>query len=248
MRAHRIKAAAGAAALQLLILAAIISGLAVDLPQAAKEGLKLIDLAREEAPPPPEPPQPPPRSRESAPEDEAAPPNLRSVPTPVVAPPPVIPPIIPPPLTAAPVAGIGSDPTAGASDTPGPGTGAGGEGDGRGGGGSGGDGGDGGLGSETPPRRIGGVIRGSDYPRRALNAGIGGTVSVRYTVAVNGRVVGCTVEKSSGSAELDANTCRLIEKRFRYLPARDADGRKVPSVIVEDHSWVSRLVPAPPRN
>ena len=37
---------------------------------------------------------------------------------------------------------------------------------------------------------------------------------------------------------LDAITCALIERRFRYLPARNRDGTPVLSTVQEDHHWV----------
>jgi protein TonB len=75
-------------------------------------------------------------------------------------------------------------------------------------------------------------------------------VGVRYLVWTDGRVRDCEITRSSGSAELDATTCRLIEARFRFRPSRDARGRTVPAVIVENHSWMIRREPAeqpPPR-
>jgi protein TonB len=174
----------------------------------------------------------PARKREGA----ASPPNLKSRATDIVAPPPVIPLPAPPPLIAAPVAGTGTDPSAGASTRPGPGTGAGGQGTGTGSGAAGN--GEGGGGAGTPSRWLKGRIRDSDYPRGPLAAKIGGTLLTRYVVGPNGRVTECRVIRSSGNAELDATTCRLIIERFRFAPARDAQGRKVSDVVVEDHTWV----------
>jgi protein TonB len=62
-------------------------------------------------------------------------------------------------------------------------------------------------------------------------------VLVRYTVGVDGRPSGCTVTQSSGNEDLDSNTCRLVEQRFRYEPARDADGRVVPDTVNGRHVW-----------
>ena len=42
----------------------------------------------------------------------------------------------------------------------------------------------------------------------------------------------------SGSAALDDTTCDLIIARFRFEPARDADGRPVESMIEENHRWI----------
>jgi len=202
--------------------------------EAPRPALVTFDMR----PPQPEAPAtPPPTKRHSPrPRNAAAPPDLRQEPSPIVAPPPVVPVVMPPPIVAAPVAGVGARPDAGAAAVAGPGTGAGGEGDGRGGGGRGGSGdGDDGY---RPPRQIGGRIRNSDYPAALGEAGASGRVSVRYLIGVDGRVSGCTVTASSGNAELDATTCRLITERFRFRPSRGPDGRPVPSYVVENHSWL----------
>ena len=219
----------------------LIAGLVVRMPGAAERGLELFEVA------PSLPPSPervvPERKRNRRPEGEAAPPNLRSTATAVVAPVPIVPvPPPPSPVIAAPMAGTGDDPSQGAADRPGPGTGAGGVGNGTGSGGRGaGDGG--GWEDETPPRRLRGRLRDSDYPEAAAAAGASGTVSVRYFVEVTGRVSGCRVTRSSGNAALDEATCRLIAERFRYRPSLDARGRPVRSVIVVDHDWELERVP-----
>ncbi|HKT15813.1 MAG TPA: energy transducer TonB, partial [Allosphingosinicella sp.] len=112
--------------------------------------------------------------------------------------------------------------------------------------GSGGDGRGRGEGRGTPPRRIRGQIGNSDYPRWAGEAGIGGTVSVRYAVETDGRPSDCVVTGSSGDASLDETTCRLILKRFRFKPSLDRAGRPVRAYIVENHSWMIEAEPEPP--
>ncbi len=115
----------------------------------------------------------------------------------------------------------------------GTGTGSGGRGTGPGGGGDG----DGDGGGFSPPRRIRGSIRDSDYPAGIGEAGIGGTVSVIYAVETDGRATNCRITNSSGNDALDDTTCRLIEQRFRFNPSRDRAGRPVRSRIVQDHYW-----------
>ncbi len=186
--------------------------------------------------------KPPPRSNPARPHSAhkrgaASPPNLRADPTEIVAPPPVLP-VLPVPVVTAPKAGAGPDPSAGASSVAGPGTGAGGIGTGSG---SGGDG-DG----DTPPRQIKGRLKNSDYPAAAGEAGVGGTVSVRYVVEADGRVSACEITRSSGSRILDETTCRLIRERFRFRPSMDRQGRPVASAIVENHSWYVQHEDAPP--
>ncbi|WP_442679790.1 TonB family protein [Sphingomonas sp. ASY06-1R] len=192
-----------------------------------------------ESPPVLIPPPAPERPHARAHSGPAAPRNLRAKPTPLVVPPPLVALAPPPPIIAAPVASTGAAARAGASDLPGPGTGAGGIGAGLGGGGDGG-------GDGMPPRHIRGRIRDGDFPRALAEAGAGGTVGVRYRVGINGRVGDCSVTRSSGNADLDALTCRLIQQRFRFDPSRDGAGRKVPSIIVENHSWLIERLPSPP--
>lgn len=192
-------------------------------------------------PKPPPPPVVPDRQPSREPEGAAAPPNIRSTPTEVVAP---TPPLIiapPPPIVTAPIAGTGSDASAGAAEVPGPGTGAGGIGDGRGSGGAG-DGTGGGLRDETPPRQIRGELRFSDATRIVpWEQLIGREMTTRFTVGIDGRVSQCEATRSSGVAALDAHICRLIEQRFRYEPSRDGRGRPVRSGVIENHSWDQRF-------
>jgi protein TonB len=142
------------------------------------------------------------------------------------------------PIVAAPIPAQGDERSSGASPLPGPGTGSGGQGVGTGSGRYGDGPGGGGMG----PRQIKGRIRNSDYPHSAVEAGANGMVSVRYTVAIDGRVTRCIVTGSSGNADLDSTTCRLIQQRFVFHPARDAYGRPVQADIVEDHEWIMEHV------
>lgn len=198
---------------------------------------RALDVLDLRAPPPPAE-----RSRTEARQHRrsgaSAPPNLKNVPTQVVAPPPVLPPI-PVPVIAAPVAGPGAAANAGAALVAGPGSGAGGQGTGRGSGGAGdgdGDGDDGGL----APEHIRGRLNNSDYPKGLGEEGIQGLVAVRYRVGEDGRVTDCEVTRSSGSKILDDTTCRLIKDRFRFRPSRDSRGRPVAAYVVENHEWISQ--------
>jgi protein TonB len=107
------------------------------------------------------------------------------------------------------------------------------------GGGAGGNG-IGEVGGGTDLEQIAGEITPRDYPRHLGNAGIGGRVGISFTVGVNGRVTRCTVTSSSGIPELDALTCRLIEKRFRYRPSTDRYGRPVPDEVEGEQIWEVR--------
>jgi periplasmic protein TonB len=227
----RAKSAAGVALCHALLGYALITGLAPGTAARAGEALKLFDVSAEPLPAPPHD-----RARaEAAPEREgaASPTNLRVRPTPLVAPPPKLP--ADPPVVAAPAAGEGSDVSAGSADRPGPGSGSGGQGAGTGSGRAGGGPGGGGLAARA--ELIAGRILDSDYPRAASRARIGGTVIVRFTVGADGRPGGCAVVRSSGRADLDSTTCRLIERRFRYRPARDSEGKAVAATMGWKQIW-----------
>ena len=195
------------------------TALALHVPHAVTGALAAFDVV----PPPPPPPaveKPRPQRIAHRARLAPAPAGKRAAPTPVVLPPPVVP--LPVPLVvAAPVPGVGAARDAGASDQ-GTGTGAGGAGNGRGGGGDGEGGQDERLirdkrPGELPPaaRRLNGVR----------------IVGMRWVVGVDGRIHDCRVTRSSGDAELDAETCDILTRELRYAPARDAAGRKVPVTI-----------------
>lgn len=138
---------------------------------------------------------------------------------------------------APPVAASGSDTSAGAAAA-GPGSGGGGSGTGSGAGGTGAGPGRGGAGAVARrAEKIAGELRTSDYPRSGADERDGRFIIVRYEVGLDGRVRNCRVMQSSGNGEADAITCRLIEKRFRYRPARDAAGNPVPDVTGWKQWW-----------
>jgi len=247
----RLKASAGVVLFHVLLGYALIVGLGFDPVGRVAEQLKMFDvLDTPPLPPPPATPAPPdkdaakiakPKNAEGA----ASPANLRDTPTQIVAPKPIVPLPVPPPIPAAPAAGQGNAEAAGAADVPGPGTGSGGVGTGLGSGlnGNGTGGGGGGGGRARGARWISGGISPQDYPPRAFDAGIGGTVHLRFVVGANGRVTDCAVTRSSGSAELDSTTCRLLKRRMRYRPASNAQGRPIASTIVGQHEWTAERRP-----
>jgi protein TonB len=238
----RVTAALGVALLHVAFGFALLAGLRVDVSTRISDELKIFLVPPKPAPPPREPKKPASRHESLRPEGAASPPNMRSRPTQIAAPPPRLPLILPPPVIVAPVPGSGNDPSAGNAAVRGPGTGSGGVGTGTGSGDEGYGDGDGG---NSPPRWIKGRIKDSDYPKAEAEAGVGGTVSVRYAVETSGRATGCIVTRSSGSAALDAVTCRLVEDRFRYRPSMTPEGRAVRSIIIENHHWmIDRKAPS----
>lgn len=217
----------------------LIVGLAGSRTVVATDALKLFSVLPAPPPPPPEP-KPRPRPRSHRPNGGAARPNILSKATEVTVPPPIVvlpPP--PPPVVAAPTPAAGADATSGATAKPGPGTGAGGEGNGTGSGTGGVGTGDGAGRPVVGPRQIAGRITHKDFPKDAPTTGIGGMVTTRYYVMPDGTVSNCHVVGSSGSPALDDLTCRLITERFRYAPARDAQGRPTRALFERDDEWVN---------
>jgi protein TonB len=234
--ADRLKSAVGVASFHALLGYALITGLGIDVAASVTQALKVFDVAQ---PPPPPPIEIVPAAKESkAPEGAAAPANLKSKASPVVAPPPEVKLEAPPPVVAAPVPNVGNDRSLGAAPVPGPGTGAGGVGTGTGSGGSGDGTGSGGRASKA--RLLQGELSRADYPIEVKRAGLGGRVTVRIAVATDGHVSDCTVMGSSGNAELDETSCRLIKQRYVFEPARDAQGRPVAALVTESHVWWTR--------
>jgi protein TonB len=225
LKRERIASASGAAAFHLLLGYALISGLGVEVSRQAEERLKLFEVRE---PPPPEvaaaPAPQPAKVVAKVAGSPAAP-----APSPVLAPPPEVRLEPAPPLVAGPVPGAGAGALAGSSSGSGAGAGSGGNGSGAGTGA--------GAGLARSARLIGGALLHSDYPRAARRKRAEGVVFLSFTVAADGAVSDCIVTQSSGHAELDATTCRLIERRFRYAPALDAEGRAVPDMVIGRHAW-----------
>lgn len=199
------------------------------LRQAVQSSIAAVTLAP--PPPPPAPVKPPPPRHHHTPSGRAAPANLRAKAAPVLAvrmplPKPV-------PIPVAPQVAAGADSHSGAAPVPGPGTGAGGQGNGTGSGASGNGEGDGG----SDPEWVGGKIKSSDYPEAARAAGAQGTTSVTIAVTAQGRVSGCRIVHSSRNRDLDAATCDLVMRRFRFRPARDSAGHAVSGEVDYDQEW-----------
>lgn len=193
-----------------LVGAGMVVYLAVDAVKEAIERVTTVDVT--EPPPPPDEPPPPEEQPEttSPPPPVAPPPPFNIAPNPpevktVQTPPPPAPTFTRPSTVEAP---------------PGP---------------------------PTPPRKS--MARGvqpknqrswaariqENYPRRAAQEEIEGTVGVRVTVTADGRATGCSVTGSSGSGILDEAACKDLERYGRFDPALDADGNPISA------SWSTRI-------
>lgn len=68
--------------------------------------------------------------------------------------------------------------------------------------------------------QIGHVLEPGDEPAP-------GSAVLRLAIGPNARATGCTVERSSGSAETDALACRYFTRRGEWRSRRDAEGHRV---------------------
>ena len=201
----RIWAIIGVAVLHALLAYAFVTGLAYKFVKSVSEDLKTFEVV-EEPPPPEEVPPPPETPKEVSPPPVVAPPPLVRTNVP---PPPIfsVPAAPPPPITYT------APPAPPAPPPPPP---------------------------PAPPRvvepararaSLAGLISSDDYPPSALRNEEQGTVRVRLTVDASGRVTGCSVTASSGSSQLDQTTCRLLQRRARFTPARDNTGQPIGDTV-----------------
>jgi protein TonB len=196
----------------------IVTGLTYSRVRQAIDELKIIDVA-EEPPPPPE--EPPPAPAKQPPE----------TPPPVVAPPPIVrikaaqPPIVqsvqvaPPPVVtyrAAPAPPAPPAPPPPPPPLP--------------------------QVKSIPPVSATGDLQSlfseDDYPQSAIQAEEQGAVTVRLTVGINGRVANCDVVSPSGSRTLDRATCKVLQNRARFTPARDNRGSPTTDTVTKRIRWV----------
>ena len=82
-----------------------------------------------------------------------------------------------------------------------------------------------------------GWITNNDYSRSDLVRGREGTAGYRLVVGSNGRVDACEITRSSGHSTLDRNTCRLIERRARFDPAKNNRGDVVVGTYTGQVTW-----------
>ncbi len=192
---------------------ALITGLAYNVIKKAAEDLKTFDV-QEEPPPPPDEPPPPPEDMPDVPPPPMQPPPLVRLDRP---PPPIrvqesviiprAPPVIAPRVYP---------PAPPAPPAPPPVT------------------------RSEPKSAVGnlqGLITSSDYPSSAQDNEEQGTVTVRLAIGTDGRVTGCSVSGSSGSRTLDSTTCRVLQRRAKFTPARDSSGQPTSGSFTQRITW-----------
>jgi TonB family protein len=90
----------------------------------------------------------------------------------------------------------------------------------------------------TPPRgNLARFVTNNDYPASALRRHAQGTVVFRLHIDATGRVGDCAVVESSGDADLDATSCRVMRQRARLEPATGQDGSPIPVTFIGCITW-----------
>ena len=77
----------------------------------------------------------------------------------------------------------------------------------------------------------------NDYRNLWITRGYAGTASFSLDIDARGRVSNCTITRSTGFDPLDAATCRLIQRRARFEPARDSAGEAVAGSYSSSIRW-----------
>jgi hypothetical protein len=76
------------------------------------------------------------------------------------------------------------------------------------------------------------IFNSDDYPDLALERGQEGAGQYLLLVDETGRVAGCQVLLATGVPVLDVMSCNVIEKRAKFAPARDRNGKSVRDSVV----------------
>ncbi|WP_017666841.1 energy transducer TonB [Sandarakinorhabdus sp. AAP62] len=79
--------------------------------------------------------------------------------------------------------------------------------------------------SPPQPRKI--AIPVEDYPEAAASVGAEGDVGLDLAIDAKGVVTGCTVTAGADlPAGLAGDSCRIVQKNWRFTPALDDAGKK----------------------
>jgi TonB family protein len=76
------------------------------------------------------------------------------------------------------------------------------------------------------------IFSSDDYPREAMKRWQQGKGQYLLLVDENGQVAGCQVLLATGVPILDAQACSVIERRAKFTPALDKNGKPVRSTVV----------------
>ncbi len=94
------------------------------------------------------------------------------------------------------------------------------------------------LAQDALPRgNAGNWITDADYRSSWINRGYSGVASFSLSINERGRVSDCSIIRSTGHDALDQATCRLLERRARFNPAKDSNGNAVAGTFDSSVNW-----------
>ncbi len=70
-------------------------------------------------------------------------------------------------------------------------------------------------------------VRAEDYPTRASREGRTGTTTFKLDVGADGVPTRCEITLSSGHADLDEQTCKLVQLRALFFPEKNRKGNAI---------------------
>lgn len=91
--------------------------------------------------------------------------------------------------------------------------------------------------SAAPRGNPGGWITDNDYRASWINRGYTGVAGFALNIDAGGRVSDCRITSSTGHSALDEATCRLLERRARFTPAKDSSGANVAGTYRSSVNW-----------
>ncbi|MBD2842404.1 energy transducer TonB [Erythrobacter rubeus] len=89
----------------------------------------------------------------------------------------------------------------------------------------------------SPRGNPGRWVTDSDYRSRWVREEMSGVASFALTIDRKGKVSDCTITKSSGHAPLDEATCKLIQRRAQFEPAKDSYGNPIAGTYRNSINW-----------
>jgi TonB family protein len=83
----------------------------------------------------------------------------------------------------------------------------------------------------TVPGDLRNIFKGTDYPAEALDRNQEGRAQYLLLIDETGRVAGCHLLEASGIPVIDVMGCQVIQKRAKFKPALDANGKAARSAV-----------------
>ncbi len=90
------------------------------------------------------------------------------------------------------------------------------------------------------------MLRHTDYPQESLRNDERGDVRLLLEISAEGRVTACTIQHSTATPRLEAQSCNLALTRFRFRPATKAGVPAATRAILPLQWRVDDMVSSPP--